>query len=61
MKKQQVLVMGPNFGTQVYSSLRATSRALSGKGSDGRRSTITRRIQEGGGHVGEVFVQAINN
>jgi len=57
MTPVKVLVVGPNGAAAVYSSLRATSRVLSGFGTDSRRSTITRRINNGGGFIGDVFVQ----
>lgn len=56
----RVLTIGPNGGTKVYSSLRAASRALSGNGTDALRSTITRRVNNGGGFIGGVWVQATN-
>lgn len=55
-----VLTIGPNGGAKVYSSLRAASRALSGLGTDSLRSTITRRIDDGGGFVGGVWVESTN-
>lgn len=55
-KNIQVLTIGPNNGVRVYTSIRAASRALSGTGSDEKRSTIARRIYEGGGYIGDVFV-----
>lgn len=58
MSNDRVLTIGPNGGVKVYSSLRATSRALSGTGSDSLRSTITRRLDNGGGYVGDVWVQS---
>jgi len=54
--KVQVLTIGPNKGVRVYNSIRAASRALSGTGSDEMRSTISRRINEGGGYIGNVYV-----
>lgn len=55
-----VLTIGPNKGLKVYGSLRAASRALSGNGTDNLRRTITRRIDNGGGYVGNVWVEASN-
>lgn len=55
-----VLTVGPNNGVKVYSSLRAASRALSGDGSDSLRRTITRRMDVGGGYVGDVWVEPSN-
>lgn len=55
-----VLTIGPNGGAKVYSSLRAASRALSGLGTDSLRSTITRRVDDGGGFVGGVWVESTN-
>lgn len=57
MTSQKVLVVGPNGAAAVYSSIRATSRVLSGFGTDSRRRTITRRLDNGGGFIGDVFVQ----
>jgi len=54
--EQRVLTIGPNNGVRVYKSIRATSRALSGTGSDDMRSTISRRLSEGGGYIGDVFI-----
>ncbi len=58
-----VLTIGPNGGVHVYGSLRAASRALSGTGTDSRRRTLTRRAGNGGGYIGNVWVQftAMNN
>lgn len=53
-----VLTIGPNGGAKVYSSARAASRALSGFGTDSLRNTIVRRIDDGGGFVGGVWVQS---
>lgn len=53
----KVLTIGPNGGTTVYSSIRATARALSGDGTDGIRTTIADRVWQGGGYVGDVWVQ----
>jgi hypothetical protein len=55
-----VLTIGPNKGMKVYGSLRATSRALSGNGSDSLRRSIARRVENGGGYIGEVWVEATN-
>jgi hypothetical protein len=52
-----ILTVGPSGGASRYKSIRATSRALSGNGSDSIRSTIGRRIDEGGGYIGNVWVQ----
>ena len=57
MANISVLTIGPNKGTKVYSSTRAASRALSGTGSDSLRRTIGRRLDNGGGFVGSVWVQ----
>lgn len=57
---QHVLTIGPNNGVKVYGSLRAASRALSGTGKDSLRRTITRRLDNGGGFVGQVWVEASN-
>jgi hypothetical protein len=52
-----ILAVGPNGGTARYGSLRKASRVLSGNGSDSVRSTITRRVDQGGGFIGDVWVQ----
>lgn len=57
MTPEKVLVVGPNGAAAVYSSIRAASRVLSGDGSDARRRTITRRLDDGGGYVGNTWVQ----
>jgi hypothetical protein len=41
----------------VYKSLRAASRALSGNGTDARRNAITNRCEQGGGFIGNNWVQ----
>lgn len=58
MANTSVLTIGPNGGAKVYTSARAASRALSGTGSEGMRGAIGRRLVEGGGFVGGVWVQA---
>lgn len=55
-----VLTIGPNGGAKIYSSARAASRALSGIGTDSLRNTIVRRIDDGGGYVGNVWVENTN-
>ncbi len=57
MISEKVLAIGPNGSATVYSSIRATSRALSGDGSDSLRRTITRRLDLSGGFVGNNWVQ----
>jgi len=58
MYAERVLTVGPNGSAAVYSSIRAASRALSGNGSDSLRRTISRRIDLGGGYIGNNWVQA---
>ena len=54
----RILAIGPNGGFTTYASTRTLSRALSGTGNgDTLRSTISRRLANGGGFVGNVFVQ----
>lgn len=60
MNGTAILTVGPNGGAKVYSSVRAASRALSGTGTDSLRSTILRRVDVGGGFVGNVWVQSTN-
>jgi len=52
-----ILTVGPSRSARRYASLRAASRALSGNGTDGARRTITRRVDQGGGYYGGVWVQ----
>lgn len=54
---KQVVTIGPNGGQRTYSSTAATSRVLSGWGDDSKRTTVSRRCSEGGGYVGNVWVQ----
>lgn len=42
--------------TTIYSSARAASRVLSGKGSTGSEKTITKRCNEGGGQFRNTWV-----
>lgn len=58
MTSEKVLVVGPSGSAAVYNSIRATSRALSGNGSDSLRRTITRRLDIDGGFVGNNWVQS---
>ena len=61
MRNKQILTINTTTGkAHLYSSLRKASRALSGVGTDGKRSTITRRCNAGGGNVGDVYVQFTN-
>lgn len=55
-----VLTIGPNGGAKAYTSARAASRALSGTGSDNMKDTIIRRLDDGGGFIGDVWVQHTN-
>ena len=61
MTPDRVLAVGPNGGAMVYSSVRAAARALSGTGGEGPRAAITNRAYEGGGFVGNVYVQFTNH
>ncbi len=53
----KVATMGPNNGVRTYKSLRAASRAISGKGNDIQRYHITKQVKNGGGFVNGVWVQ----
>ena len=55
-----VMTIGPNRGAKAYSSARAASRALSGTGSDSLKNTIIRRCDDGGGFIGDTWVQYTN-
>ena len=57
MKVRKILVES-QYGAQVtYSSATNASRALSGTGSTGKAATITRRCNDGGGYIGNTWVQ----
>lgn len=56
--KSDILTIGPNNGLKIYKSVRAASRALSGNGSDSLKSTIHNRIVNGGGYVGNTWIQS---
>lgn len=56
--KSNILAIGPNNGLKTYTSVRAASRALSGNGSESLKSTIHNRIANGGGYVGNTWVQS---
>lgn len=53
---KKIVTVGPNMGVRFYSNASALSRALSGYGTDSRRKTISRRLAQGGGFVGKVWV-----
>lgn len=56
---QAIQVTYQSGTTAKFSSIRSASRALSGNGSDRLSTTIRRRVQSGGGVVGNnVYVQA---
>lgn len=55
-----ILTIGPNGGMRVYGSTRKVSRALSGNGTTSLQSTVTRRVQKGGGYIGDVWVEGTN-
>lgn len=55
-----VLTVGPKGGIQIYPSISAVSRALSGSGTTSLNRSISRRLQKGGGYVGKVWVEATN-
>lgn len=54
---QAVQVRYSSGRVTTFHSLSAASRALTGRGSDSLRRTITRRCDEGGGYVGKVHVR----
>ncbi len=56
MTNVPVLTVGPNNGVRVYSSIRTAARALSGDGTARLRTTISTRVANGGGYVGNVWV-----
>ena len=58
-RSMKVVTVGPSGAARVYKSTRAASRSLSGTGSDGKRSTISRRVHGGGGYLGRVWVQGL--
>ena len=52
-----VTLTGPSGSTKTFTSIVAASRVLSGNGTDSKRRTLTRRLEEGGGYVGNVWAQ----
>lgn len=57
---QRVRVRSRNGNVKTYNSISAAARVLSGKGTDGKRNQITRRCREGGGYIGENYVEFVN-
>lgn len=60
MSYSRILAVSPSRVATVYQNATTASRVLSGVGSDGRRHTITRRCDQGGGYVGNTWVQYTN-
>ena len=56
-KSVKVLTISSRGTPVAYTSLSAASRVLSGNGSDTLRRTITRRAEQGGGYIGDTWVQ----
>jgi hypothetical protein len=57
---QPVLAITPNTrNTVVFSSINSAARQLSGDGTTSRARTIRRRLAEGGGYVGGVYVERL--
>ena len=54
---KSILAVGPSGSKRTFSSVRATSRALSGTGSDGLKSTISRKARAGGGYIGRTYIK----
>ena len=54
---QAVLVEYASGKKTTFHSISAASRALTGKGTDSLRRTITRRCNEGGGYIGKTYVR----
>jgi hypothetical protein len=52
-----ITTIGPNGGQHTYKSATTAARALGGNGTDSKRITIGRRCSEGGGYVGNVWVE----
>lgn len=53
----KVLAITPTREVRVYRSTSTAARQLSGDGSTRTQRTIQRRVAEGGGYVGNVWVQ----
>lgn len=53
----KVLAITPNRGVRIYRSTTSAARQLSGDGSTRVLRTVQRRVAEGGGYVGGVWVQ----
>ena len=56
---QRVRVRSRSGNVKTYSSISAAARVLSGTGTDGKRRQITRRCRDGGGYVGENYVEFV--
>jgi len=54
---KSILAVGPSGTKRIFSSVRATSRALSGTGTDGLKSRISRVARAGGGYVGRTYIK----
>ena len=57
---RRVRVRSKSGNVKIYTSLSSAARVLGGNGKDGRRNQITRRCREGGGYVGENYVEFVN-
>lgn len=55
---KQVSVTFASGATRTFKSQIAVARALSGNGTTGLKSTISRRVLAGGGYVGNIYVQS---
>lgn len=53
-----VLVTYQSGSTRTFKSQDAVSRSLTGTGSVSLRSTVSRRVAQGGGYIGSVYIQA---
>jgi hypothetical protein len=53
----KVLAITPNREARVYRSTTTAARQLSGDGTTRTQRTIQRRIAEGGGYIGNVWIQ----
>jgi len=54
---KSILATGPSGTSRTFSSVRAAARSLSGTGTDGLKSTISRKARAGGGYIGNTYIK----
>lgn len=54
---KSILATGPSGTSRTFASVRAAARSLSGTGTDGLKSRISRIARSGGGYVGRTYIK----